>query len=317
MDQQGEHSALEVFVSQEESGQKLLQFLARRFDTPQSVLHRWVRTGQVRRNGKRTQPFARLNTGDAVRLPPFAFQDTREEELFHEETGLPAPDILLQTRSLFVCVKPAGLPTHAGTGHMDSLVARLREHCAEGSRFAPTPAHRLDKSTSGLVLVARSYEALRLLHDAMVSRDALVKTYLAWAAGRCPWYQPTLLEDGIVKTAMPDGRERMELVPLDQAGKKASLTAECLDERFGASLLRIILHTGRTHQIRAQLSGRGVPLVGDVKYGGPACDQGLMLHASNLTFSKRLACQLGLPDTGLYCPPPWLEPWDIWEQARS
>ena len=295
-------------VSPEEAGQKLLQFLARRLDTPQSVLHRWIRTGQVRRNGKRTQPFARLAEGDAVRLPPFAVQDAKAAENPMDADSLPLPEILLQTRSVFVCVKPAGLPVHAGTGHTDSLTARLHAHCADGN-FLPTPAHRLDKPTSGLLLVARTYVALRALHEAMISRDALTKIYLAWARGNCPWLEPTLLEDGIAKIAEEDGFERMELVALDHAAKKASLTVQRLQERQGASLLRMVLHTGRTHQIRAQLAGRAFPLIGDLKYGGPPCEQGLLLHAAQLSFSPALADILELPDTDIFCPPPWQDPW--------
>ncbi len=301
-----DHAGQQLIVSPEEAGQKLLQFLARRLDTPQSALHRWIRTGQVRRNGRRAQPFARLAPGDAVRLPPFAALDLKLPT--GEEAALPAPDILLQTRAVLICVKPAGLPVHAGTGHTDSLTARLHAHCAD-SRFMPTPAHRLDKPTSGLLIAARTYEALRLLHEALITRNALVKTYLAWATGSCPWREPTLLEDGIAKVVSENGFERMELVPLEEAGKKASLTVQCLQERLGASLLHLVLHTGRTHQIRVQLAGRGAPLIGDRLYGGPACDQGLLLHAAQLSFAPALARALDLPDTEVFCPPPWEDPW--------
>ena len=282
--------AAPLLVTSAEAGQKLLQFLARRFGAPQGDLHRWIRTGQVRINGKRAKAFDRVAENDQIRVPPFAqappniASDAPRDAA--PAAALPAklPPLVAETDALLVFNKPSGLPTHPGTGHEDSLASRLAFWYADAP-FRPTPAHRLDKDTSGLLLAARSYTALRELTEAFAAHDgSIVKEYLAWVSGDCPWDSPRLLEARLRKEAETAGREKMRVFRADEhdAGKIARLTARCVERRNGASLLLIRLHTGRTHQIRAQLAASGFPLVGDVKYGGPVCRSGLKLHAARL-----------------------------------
>ena len=156
-----------VIVDPREGGQKLLQFLQRRLDLPPSLLHRWIRTGQVRINGGRAKPFGLVAAGDSVRLPPFALGMSRRSkatggqaspEQEHEprqrtQALPPAPRPLQKDGDLWVFCKPAGLPTHPGTGHEDSLSSRLAARAGDAP-FKPTPVHRLDKDTSGILLVA-------------------------------------------------------------------------------------------------------------------------------------------------------------------
>ena len=156
-----------VIVDPREGGQKLLQFLQRRLDLPPSLLHRWIRTGQVRINGGRAKPFGLVAAGDSVRLPPFALGMSRRSkatggqaspEQGHEprpraQALPPAPRPLQKDGDLWVFCKPAGLPTHPGTGHEDSLSSRLAAGAGDAP-FKPTPVHRLDKDTSGILLVA-------------------------------------------------------------------------------------------------------------------------------------------------------------------
>ncbi|WP_300831867.1 S4 domain-containing protein, partial [uncultured Bilophila sp.] len=130
-----------LLVTAEEAGQKLLQFLARRFDEPQGVLHRWIRTGQVRINGGRAKPFDRVDFGDEVRVPPFAGGGAQAAAPVKEDRSL-LPPIVAETDELIVFCKPAGLPVHPGTGHTDSLTARLEKSFA-GAPFMPAPVHRL------------------------------------------------------------------------------------------------------------------------------------------------------------------------------
>jgi 23S rRNA pseudouridine955/2504/2580 synthase len=293
-------------VSGEEAGQKLLQFLARRLDAPAPMLHRWIRTGQVRINGRRCAPFARLEAGDGVRVPPFA----RPRSLPDAPRSGWRPDILAESGAVLICCKPAGLPVHAGSGHTDSLIARLRALRPEAP-FALTPAHRLDKAASGLLIVGKSYEGLRLAQAAAGSGD-IGKVYLAWAHGLCPWEEETLLVDRLLKARDADGRERVRVSP---DGRPARLRARCLERRQDASLLRLVLHTGRNHQIRAQMAARGFALVGDPKYGGPPCRQGLLLHAAALVFAPALAEALGLPSPRLVCPAPWRDEWSAGRTA--
>lgn len=302
-------------VTAAEAGQKLLHFLRRRVDVPDAAIHRWIRTGQVRINGGRGRAFDRVDAGDKVRVPPFALNEARvlpERAQEHASGAVPRPmspsvAVFFENDALLICNKPAGLPVHAGTGHADSLIARLHALYA-GNAFLPTPAHRLDKATSGLIIVAKTYAALRLVQDGLAG-GAIVKTYLAWVRGDWPWTESTDMEDRLIKTRGADGRERVRVAAEEEDGAAARLTARCLERRRNTSLLELILHTGRTHQIRAQLASRGFPLIGDPKYGGPPCDQGLLLHASGLTFAPELTRGLGLTLSAVVCPSPWRDTW--------
>lgn len=326
-----------LVVTAAEAGQKLVQYLQRRCGAPQSAIQRWVRTGQVRINGGRCKPFDRVAEGDVVRVPPFALAEgnggaaaapNREAD---REPGrssgdvpgkavpplpvvppLPLPPPLLivgRAEGLLVLLKPAGLAVQPGTGHDDCVTARLAAHYA-GADFLPTPAHRLDRDTSGLLLVATSYARLRALSDAFAAREGLVKEYLAWVVGYWPHEGAQTLRDRLEKQGAP-GREKVRRVApagaagpaeLAELGRDAACTVTPLRRGDAASLLLVRLHTGRTHQIRVQLAGRGHPVMGDRKYGGPACDNGMLLHA------VRLALPGGERFTAL---PDWTGPWKV------
>ena len=288
-------------VSEPESGQKLLQFLQRRLGLPQSMLHRWVRTGQVRVNGARCKPFTRVNTGDSVRLPPFALKMAAAEAAPDAPDCAPEgnlPTLLGTSGYWWVFNKPAGLPTHPGSGHEDSLATRLARHFA-AAPFRPTPAHRLDKDTSGALLVAASYEALVEAQEALRS-GGLVKEYVAWVQGHWPHAETRLLRHYLRKEGRL-GQEKMHTAAPDAHGAREAL---CLARplRIGQeeSLVQVRLLTGRTHQIRAQLAALDHPVLGDGKYG-PAAERSrpLLLHALRLV----------LPDGRAFaCLPPWTGP---------
>lgn len=300
-----------LVVTPAEAGQKLLQFLIRRFDLPHGVLHRWIRTGQVRINGGRAKAFDRVEAEDEIRIPPFApvmqpqkspsskteKQDTsfsppspvrkNSGKATREKSGKETlPPVVAENDEIVIFLKPSGLPVHPGSGHTDSLTTRIEASYA-GADFMPAPVHRLDRDTSGLILVAKTYRMVRKLSDALAAHDgSVIKEYLAWVAGNCPWNKPVRLADRLVKqTVDRTGRERMVIQtgqPEQDREQEASLTVCRVAERDGASLVFVRLHTGRTHQIRAQLSRRGFPLLGDIKYGGPHLSEGLQLHAARL-----------------------------------
>lgn len=264
-----------IEVTPEESGQKLVQFLQRRIkDLPQSALMRWIRTGQVRVDGKRSKPFARVEQGQKIRIPPHDTSHTAQEETPPSQSD--AVRILAEQSGLLVVDKPAGLPVHGGTGHTDSLQRRLAQRYAHLA-FTPTPAHRLDRDTTGLILFALSYARLKQIQDALRS-GKLKKTYLAWVRGLWPEQGECLLSDRLEKQGAK-GSERVET----GKGKHALARARCLLRKDGCSLLALELLTGRTHQLRVQLASRGFPIIGDKKYG--CCgrikekEQTLRLHA--------------------------------------
>jgi 23S rRNA pseudouridine955/2504/2580 synthase len=267
-------------VTPAEAGQKLVQYLERRLpQLPTPAFLKWIRTGQVRVDGKRVKPFDRLAAGQDVRVPPY----TTEKSAWTPSLLIPPDELLLivkETEDLLVLNKPAGLAMHPGTGVSDSLTQRLAEAYPDAP-FAPTPAHRLDKETSGLVLVAKSYERLAALHEMFRERRA-GKIYLAWVAGDWPQEdgQSALLGD-VLEKREENGFER---VRSGAQGKQAEALALCLQRAPGGSLLAVKLITGRTHQVRAQLATRGFPILGDEKYQGPPAER-LYLHAWRLDFS--------------------------------
>ncbi|WP_247647440.1 RluA family pseudouridine synthase [Desulfovibrio desulfuricans] len=272
------HAVLEQPMVQEtESGQKLLQFLQRRLNLPPTLLHRWVRTGQVRINGSRCKPFARVQAGDIVRLPPFAFklaetgttpgdpQAPINESASNNAGSPPLPPMIGTDGYLWAFNKPAGLPTHPGTGHEDSLSSRLAAYFADAP-FRPVPVHRLDKETSGVLLVAASFEALAKAQEALRA-GALAKEYVVWVQGAWPYEETQLLRHFLRK----DSAQGYEKVRIAAPGEANSREALCLVRPLrvaqSQSLLLVRLLTGRTHQIRVQLAAMGHPVLGDPKYG--------------------------------------------------
>ena len=275
-------TSLEQPVVQEtESGQKLLQFLQRRLNLPPTLLHRWVRTGQVRINGSRCKPFARVQHGDIVRLPPFAFKMAAESATAADPLPLadaplapqadnapPLPPMIGTDGYLWAFNKPAGLPTHPGTGHDDSLSSRLLA-CFATAPFKPVPVHRLDKETSGVLLVAASFEALIKAQEAL--RDGtLSKEYVVWVQGGWPYVETQLLRHFLRKDTAQGYEKVRTAAPAEANTREALCLVRPLRVEKGQSLLLVRLLTGRTHQIRVQLATMGHPVVGDDKYGQTA-----------------------------------------------
>ncbi|BBD09436.1 RluA family pseudouridine synthase [Desulfovibrio ferrophilus] len=257
-----------IIVSADEGGQKLLNFLRRRLgpDVPQSLLMRIIRKGEVRVDKGRAKPFDRLSAGQDVRIPPI-----RVQERMQTPAGVPL-EIIFREKGLLAVAKPAGLPVQPGTGHSDAVSERLRAQFAEAD-FTPTPAHRLDRDTSGILLCGASFEALRNLQQGF-AEHSIGKFYLAWVQGSVEPGTVLEMQDEMDKTGA-HGHERMTI----GSGKTALALARCLTSDDGRSLLEIDLRTGRTHQIRLQLASRGLPIIGDSKYGFKTRTQKMYLHA--------------------------------------
>jgi 23S rRNA pseudouridine955/2504/2580 synthase len=273
-----------IEVTPAEDGQKLLTFLERRLPgVPYAALMRVIRTGQVRVDGGRKKPFFRLAAGSLVRVPPL------------EPGEAPAPRahpaglaIVHRDRDILVVAKPAGLCVQGGTGQTDSVDHRLRALFA-GEPFVPALAHRLDRDTSGLLLVGRTHAGVRRLAGLFKS-GGIGKTYLCWVRGVWPHERPVRIKDYLEKGGEAGDPERVRVRRRGQGGRLALAEVLRLLVRGQVSLLAVKLLTGRTHQIRVQLASRGHPLVGDAKYGGPAerkAKVSLRLHAFRLALPER------------------------------
>jgi 23S rRNA pseudouridine955/2504/2580 synthase len=287
-------------VHKREAGEKLLRFLERRIldAPPASVLHRWIRTGQVRINGGRAKPFTLLRENDEIRLPPFAEPRAVEDGPSGPPDLGPDLPVVSFAHDLLVLAKPAGLAVQPGTGLTDSVTDRLRTVYA-GAAFISAPAHRLDAPTSGLLLVPLTQHARTELHAAFAA-GTVHKEYLAWAAGTPADDAPFEMRDTLSKRADGHGFERVAPSPEGKEARAAVSVVARLSAP-SATLLHILLHTGRTHQIRAQLAARALPLVGDRKYGGPPHST-LLLHCF----------RLGLPDGRAFTLlPDWPEPFEV------
>jgi 23S rRNA pseudouridine955/2504/2580 synthase len=262
-----------VQVSREEEGLKVVQYLQRKAPgVPRSALMRVIRTGQVRVDGKRVKPFVRLGSGQEVRIPPLKVPEGFEQERIE----LPL-EIMHRNRDMLVVHKPAGLPVHPGTGWTDSVQTRAATMFRD-LPFPPTPVHRLDRDTSGVLLLATSFSFLTHMH-AIWNTAAVSKWYLAWVRGRWPGSGRQVLRDRMEKQGS-EGTQRV----VAGMGKPAESTVFPLVRNKRASLLAIRLGTGRTHQIRVQLASRSFPIIGDGKYGTVLNDGSMLLHAWTLFF---------------------------------
>lgn len=352
-------SAPLVRVSAAEAGMKLLRFLERRLGggQPKSVLHKWLRTGQVRVNGSRAKAFDLLAEGDAVRLPPFALGQLRQgnDAPAKEPSGeqpLVGPDaganpgtnlgkglqLVDRQGDCLVLLKAGGLPSQGGSGHDDSVAHRLAR-AFDGANFIPAPAHRLDKDTSGLMLAGASHAAQQSLHR-LFARNGIAKYYLAWVRGHMPVKGPFALVDTLSLGREATGRELVQALPggsclpVDDArlqtlcaGGPAQSPGLALTlavfvplpaqrasgpPEAQANLLLLRPLTGRKHQLRVQLAARGLPILGDKRYG-LAPDKvlpRLYLHAWCLRLPHIEPCGRVIP--GREClfaaPPPWEAP---------
>lgn len=281
-------------------GMKLIAFLSRRLGGTASSgeLHRWIRTGQVRVNGKRVKAFDKICAGDDIRLPPFAAPCAlRAAETVRIATGEDLGGglrVLAATGDFLALEKPSGLPAQPGSGQRTSAAEILRARFA-ACTYIPAPAHRLDKNTSGILLAGRTHEAQKNLHALFARHDdaSVTKTYLAWVHSIWPNTSEQTLVDNLSKeaTGHPGDAafERMRIVETGR-GKEGRCRVRLLETRetgYGAaSLLRVILETGRTHQIRIQLASRGFPIIGDGKYGARPFAR-MLLHAHALEFPWR------------------------------
>ena len=251
-----------ITVSKAESGQKLIRFLERRIGAvPRSAVQRWIRTGQVRVDGSRKKAFDRVVAGQQVRIPPYEPEDEPTRSPSNLSGQL---DIVHEDEQLLVLNKPAGLAVHGGTGHTDSLTARIEQQYANAP-FMPTLAHRLDKNTSGLLLVAKSYSALRGIQSAIQSRS-IQKIYIAWVHGNWPHEHELSLEDCIEKTGDVNGNVNREKMSVG-SGKLHSVWSKHINISPNTACLKYGFLPGLFNIRAACLSW--LPIIGDTKYGAP------------------------------------------------
>jgi 23S rRNA pseudouridine955/2504/2580 synthase len=287
-----------VEVGEEAAAQRIDNFLLRALKgVPKSHVYRVLRSGEVRVNSGRVKPEYRLQPGDRVRLPPVR-TSSKKTPVPPRELNLP---VVHEDAALLVIDKPAGVAVHGGSGVSFGAIESLRASRPQ-AKFLEL-AHRLDRDTSGLLIVAKKRSALVELHR-MLRDGEIAKEYLTVVKGH--WEDATReLRESLHKYVDAKGERR---VAVHENGKAAVTRVRRLKASAAYSFLQVTLLTGRTHQIRVHLAHAGHPVLGDDKYGDFELNhrlesegvQRLFLHASRLSFAhpvtgEKVALQAALP----------------------
>ena len=284
-----------ITVAEHEAGQRLDNYLIKILKgVPKSHIHRIIRAGEVRLNKKRCKPDSRIQTGDLLRIPPVR---TAEKQRSSENRAQAVParefTIIYEDDALLVIDKPAGTAVHGGSGVSFGVIEQIRRARPE-ARYLEL-VHRLDKDTSGLLMIAKKRSALVKLHEA-IRNDHPKKIYLALGVGKLP--------NDSFHVKLPlfkyTGAQGEKMVRVSEDGQSAHTIFRVLN-RFSDDLLHQVglshltlvqatLKTGRTHQIRVHLQSQHCPIAGDERYGDYQANKRLQklglkrmfLHASEL-----------------------------------
>jgi len=265
-----------VVVDADRAGQRLDNFLMGRLDgVPRSLVYRLVRTGQVRVNGARVKPMRKLSAGDEVRIPPVRVEGSAKGQAPGGVVEQVRSCIVERTDEFVVLDKPAGLAMHGGSGLRWGLMSAVAQIDANWR-----PVHRLDRPTSGLVVLACHHQALVRLQQAFARRE-VEKRYLALLDG--PLGSDRLEVDRPLKKIRDRGGQH-RVIASDE-GRPARSVFRLLERIGRFSYVEVTLDTGRTHQIRAHAASLGLPLAGDELYNpnpAPGTLERLFLHAHYL-----------------------------------
>jgi 23S rRNA pseudouridine955/2504/2580 synthase len=285
-------------VGEEAAAQRIDNYLLRILKgVPKSHVYRVLRSGEVRVNSGRIKPEYRLKVGDKIRVPPIRISPAKPAVL--RPLALP---VVHEDEALLVIDKPSGVAVHGGSGVSFGVIESLRAERPQ-AKFLEL-AHRLDRDTSGLLILCKKRAALVELHR-MLREGEVEKIYLALAKG-IPGQREFDISESLHKYVTSQGERR---VAVREDGKSAVTKVKVLKQGDSFSLLQLRLMTGRTHQIRVHLAHAGHPVLGDDKYGDfplnrELAKQGvkrLMLHASSLAFKHpvsgaALAFKSAVPD---------------------
>ncbi len=282
-----------VEVDEGSAGQRLDNFLIRELKgVPKTHVYRIIRSGEVRVNKGRAAADTRVATGDVIRLPP-----VRVAEKDPDARPAPAREfpILFEDEHLIAIDKPAGVAVHGGSGVSFGVIEQLRR--ARPSAKLLELVHRLDRETSGILLVAKKRSALTKLQDQFRDRET-GKTYLALAVGEWP-ASKKVLDQPLHKYLQADGERRVKVVGQDDPDGMRSVTLVKVAQRFkDFTLLEVTIKTGRTHQIRVHLASAGHPIAGDDKYGDFELNKALQKQGLKRMFLHAWRLRFAHPATG-------------------
>jgi 23S rRNA pseudouridine955/2504/2580 synthase len=299
-------------VDAESAGQRLDNVLLRLLKgVPKTHVYRVIRSGQVRLNKGRAQPDSRVAEGDVLRVPPMRLPAPVAGGPLAASAPPREFPVLLEDEHLLAIDKPAGVAVHGGSGVSFGVIEQLRR-ARPDAKFLEL-VHRLDKETSGILLLAKKRSALNALQDQFRARDT-AKVYAALVFGAWP-AKLKVIDQALLKGTDAQGERHVRVVGPEAEGAQRSITLVKVACAYdGATLLDVTLKTGRTHQIRVHLASQGHPIVGDPKYGDFARNKAfvrefardtgferMFLHARALAFDHpaggaRVALESPLPE---------------------
>ncbi|MBU0889464.1 MAG: RluA family pseudouridine synthase [Gammaproteobacteria bacterium] len=292
-----------VEVDEDSAGQRLDNFLIRHLKgVPKTHVYRIIRSGEVRINKGRVNADTRVQAGDLVRLPPVRISDKVAKKA---ERPAPAREfpVLLEDDHLIAIDKPAGVAVHGGSGVSFGVIEQLRQ-ARPGAKFLEL-VHRLDRDTSGILLVAKKRSALTHLQDQFRERET-GKTYLALVTGVWP-ANKKVIDLPLHKYLQEDGERRVRVTTADDPDGMRSITLVKVRSTMLArtplglpamSLLEVTIKTGRTHQIRVHLASQGHAIVGDDKYGDFELNKRLLKQGMRRMFLHAWRLQFNHPASG-------------------
>ncbi|MFM0021235.1 RluA family pseudouridine synthase [Paraburkholderia azotifigens] len=259
-----------IEIDDSAAGQRIDNFLLRVCKgVPKSHIYRILRSGEVRVNKGRVDAQYRLAFGDLVRVPPIRV--AKADEAVHAPVPSAHFEILFEDEHMLVIDKPAGVAVHGGSGVAFGVIEQLRAARPQ-AKFLEL-VHRLDRETSGVLMLAKKRAALVNLHE-QIRENRMDKRYYACVHGEwaSDWGRRRAVKEPLHKYLLPDGERRVRVQP---DGLPSHTIFNLIDRWPGYALLEAELKTGRTHQIRVHLAHLGLPIVGDAKYGDFALNKAL------------------------------------------
>lgn len=275
-----------ITVDEDHAGQRIDNFLLRFYrKVPKSRIYRAIRKGEVRVNKKRIKATYRVLGGDQVRVPPMNQPNQAQVEVKHDTKQLVKQSTIYEDDELLVIDKPSGMAVHGGSGLSYGVIESLRQSYPTHQYLELI--HRLDRETSGILLVAKRPRILRECH-ALLRQNAMDKKYKLLVKGRWP--------EDLTRVSLPLKKNILvsneRIVTVDPSGKPSVTHFDVIERYEDATLLQATLKTGRTHQLRVHTAHHGHPIVGDEKYGDQNANQQfqalglkrLFLHAESIAF---------------------------------
>lgn len=291
----------QIVIASDNEGRRIDNFLFRHFGKiPKSRVYQMLRKGEVRVNKGRIKQTYKLKAGDTLRLPPVYLDEEKSNDAPRYLQEKILKSIIYEDEGIIVINKPAGVVVHSGSGQDYGVIEAFR---ASGNEYEKIElVHRLDKDTSGCLILAKSISVLRELHK-IINNGEISKIYTTLLAGRLKKKTIT------VNKALSKNPENERIVTVEQGGKEATSIFHCEKQYEDTALVNVDLITGRTHQIRVHSASIGHPVLGDAKYGDRKLNREyrkkglkrMFLHAKSISFispviSKKITIEAPLEE---------------------